>query len=57
MDLSIVFPMFWSRKKTKVIKEGDYFYDHPTALNDEGTIPPLFESLRDLSYTITIPLP
>jgi hypothetical protein len=57
MDLSIVFPMFWGRKKKKVVKEGDYFYDHPTALNDEGTIPPLFESLRDLSYTITIPLP
>jgi hypothetical protein len=48
MDLSIVFPMFWGRKKKKVVKEGDYFYDHPTALNDEGTIPPLFESLKVL---------
>jgi hypothetical protein len=48
MDLSIVFPMFWGRKKKKVVKEGDYFYDHPTALDDEGTIPPLFESLKVL---------
>ncbi len=48
MDLSIVFPMFWGREKKEVVKDGDYFYDHPTALDDEGTIPPLFESLRIL---------
>ena len=44
MDLSLVFPMFWGRKKKKVVEEGDYFYDHPTTLDAEGTIPPLFES-------------
>jgi hypothetical protein len=48
MDLSIVFPMFWGREKKEVVKDGDYFYDHPTALDDEGTIPPLFESLSVL---------
>ena len=48
MELSIVFPMFWGREKKEVVKEGDYFYDHPTALDDEGTIPPLFESLKVL---------
>ena len=48
MELSIVFPMFWGREKKEVVKDGDYFYDHPTALDDEGTIPPLFESLRIL---------
>jgi len=48
MDLSIVFPMFWGREKKQVVQEGDYFYDHPTALDDEGTIPPLFESLKVL---------
>ena len=48
MDLSIVFPMFWGREKKEIVKEGDHFYDHPTALDDEGTIPPLFESLRIL---------
>ena len=45
MDLSIVFPMFWGREKKQVYQAGDHFYDHPTALDDEGTIPPLFESL------------
>ena len=49
MDLSIVFPMFWGREKKQVVQEGDYFYDHPTALDDEGTIPPLFESLKVLN--------
>jgi hypothetical protein len=48
MELSLVFPMFWGREKKEVVKDGDYFYDHPTALDDEGTIPPLFESLKIL---------
>jgi hypothetical protein len=48
MELSIVFPMFWGREKKEVVKEGDYFYDHPTALDEEGTIPPLFDSLKVL---------
>jgi hypothetical protein len=48
MELSIVFPMFWGREKKQVVREGDYFYDHPTALDEEGTIPPLFESLKVL---------
>ncbi len=48
MKLSIVFPMFWGRKKQEVVKDGDYFYDHPTALDDEGTIPALFDSLQVL---------
>ena len=46
MELSIVFPMFWGREKREVVRDGDYFYDHPTALDDEGTIPPLFESMK-----------
>ena len=48
MQLSLVFPMFWGRKKKKIYKNGDQFYDHPTALDDEGTIPPLFDSLSVL---------
>lgn len=48
MELSVVFPMFWGRETKQVVQEGDYFYDHPTALDDEGTIPPLFESLKVL---------
>ncbi len=47
-QLSIVFPMFWGRRKAEVIQEGDTFYDHPTALDDEGTIPALFDSLKVL---------
>jgi len=48
MKLSIVFPMFWGRKKKEIYKEGDHFYDHPTALDDEGTIPALFNSMSVL---------
>jgi hypothetical protein len=48
MELSIVFPMFWGREKRQVYLEGDHFYDHPTALDDDGTIPQLFASMRIL---------
>jgi hypothetical protein len=48
MQLSLVFPMFWGRKKKKIYKKNDQFYDHPTALDDQGTIPPLFESMSIL---------
>jgi hypothetical protein len=49
MQLSLVFPMFWGRKKKKIYKKNDQFYDHPTALDDLGTIPPLFESMKILA--------
>ncbi|MBA3052066.1 hypothetical protein KKF70_03230 [bacterium] len=48
MKTSIVFPMFWGREKTCTHKKGDYYYDHPTAIDSEGTIPPLFESMKNL---------
>lgn len=48
MQLAIVFPMFWGREKKEIYKEGDQFYDHPTAIDDEGTIPTLFESMKVL---------
>ena len=48
MQLSLVFPMFWGRKKKKIYKKNDQFYDHPTALDEVGTIPPLFESMNVL---------
>ena len=48
MQLSLVFPMFWGRKKKKIYKSNDQFYDHPTALDDAGTIPQLFESMEIL---------
>lgn len=49
MRLSLVFPMFWGRKRKNIYKERDQFYDHPTALDDDGTIPPLFESMKILA--------
>ena len=49
MQLSLVFPMFWGRKKKKIYKPNDQFYDHPTALDDAGTIPQLFKSMEVLA--------
>lgn len=49
MQLSLVFPMFWGRKKKRIYKRKDQFYDHPTALDDDGTIPQLFKSMEILA--------
>lgn len=49
MKLSLVFPMFWGRHKERIYIDGDHFYDHPTALDEEGTIPPLFNSMSVLT--------
>jgi glycosyltransferase involved in cell wall biosynthesis len=54
-SLAIVFPMFWGREKNDIYHPGDHFYDHPTALDDDGTIPALFESfavLKDRDFEI-----
>jgi hypothetical protein len=48
MQTAIVFPMFWGREKKQIYQAGDQFYDHPTAIDDQGTIPPLFESMQVL---------
>ena len=57
MKLSLVFPMFWGREKKKVYEEDDFFYDHPTAVDDDGTLPPLFKSmeiLKDKDFDIIV---
>ena len=45
MKSAIVIPTYWSRVKPR--KE-DLVYDHPTPLNEEGTLGRLLESLRVL---------
>ena len=49
MQLSIVFPMFWGRKKKKIYKKNDQFYDHPTALELLRSVGPLAVTSANLS--------
>jgi len=48
MELTMVIPTYWGRKKSEGWKEGDAVYDHPTALDEEGTLGRLLKSLSIL---------
>jgi hypothetical protein len=45
----MVIPSYWSRENKVGWKKGDAIYDHPTPLNEEGTLNRLFESIKILS--------
>lgn len=44
----LVIPTYWRRKKSEGIKESDIFYDHPTPLDEDGTLKRAIESLNIL---------
>lgn len=53
----MVIPSYWGRRKEEGRKEGDIIYDHPTPLDEEGTLLRLLRSLailenRDFSLVI-----
>jgi len=45
MQLTMVIPSYWGRKKEEKRRETDTIYDHPTPLDGEGTLGRLLESL------------
>jgi len=49
MKVTMVIPSYWGRKKEKKRKPSDTIYDHPTPLNEEGTLGRLLESLSVLT--------
>jgi len=48
MKLTMVIPSYWGRKSEEGWKEGDAVYDHPTPLDQEGTLARAIESLKIL---------
>ena len=45
----VLIPTYWSRKKADGWMEGDAVYDHPTPLDDEGTLARTLISMKMLS--------
>ena len=45
----VLIPTYWSRKKADGWREGDAVYDHPTPLDDEGTLARTLESMKMLT--------
>ncbi len=50
MKVTMVIPSYWGRKKGEKRKATDSIYDHPTALNEEGTLGRLLKSLSILTH-------
>jgi len=42
----VLIPTYWSRKKADGWREGDAVYDHPTPLDEEGTLARTLESMK-----------
>jgi hypothetical protein len=47
-SLAIVFPSFWGRPEAQGARLEDFFYDHPTPIDRDGTLPACIESMRVL---------
>ncbi len=57
MRLAVVIPTYWGRPRAEGWRPGDAVYDHPTPLDEEGTLARTLESLRILEgpeYTLVV---
>ena len=46
----VLIPTYWAREKKEGWHEGDAVYDHPTPLDDDGTLQRTLESMKLLKY-------
>lgn len=49
MRKSIIIPTYWARKSGEPWQEGDAVYDHPTPIDQEGTLGRTLESMKRLN--------
>jgi hypothetical protein len=57
MKATMVIPSYWGRESSVGWQEGDAIYDHPTPLDDEGTLQRALEStavLNDTDFTLAV---
>ena len=45
----VLIPTYWSREKAEGWREGDAVYDHPTPIDEDGTLARTLESMKMLS--------
>jgi hypothetical protein len=59
MRKCVIIPTYWGRKKGEKFKEGDGIYDHPTPVDEEGTLQRTLESMNilyDKKFKLVIPV-
>jgi len=49
MKVTMTIPSYWGRKRSEGWKKGDVIYDHPTPLDEEGTLRRVIESTSILN--------
>ena len=57
MKATMVIPSYWGRERAVGWQEGDAIYDHPTPLDDEGTLQRALEStavLEDTDFKLAV---
>lgn len=57
MKVTMVIPSYWRRKREDARRETDDFYDHPTSLDEKGTLGRLLDSvsiLRNKKFTLVV---
>lgn len=57
MKVTMVVPSYWGRKRKEERRETDDVYDHPTSLDEKGTLDRLLESisvLKNKNFTLVI---
>lgn len=48
MKKLVIIPTYWGRHKDEGWREGDAVYDHPTPVNEKGTLGRILESMKNL---------
>jgi len=59
MKKCVVIPTYWGRKKGELSKKSDGIYDHPTPIDEEGTLQRTLESMKilnDKKFKLIIPV-
>lgn len=57
MNICIIIPSYWDRKAREASKPDDLIYDHPTALDEEGTLARAiksFDILNNRDFTLVV---
>lgn len=45
---TVIIPTFWTRRRSRGADRGRFYYDHPTPLGEEGTLPACLRSLENV---------
>ena len=48
METCVIIPTFWTRRRTRGVDRGPHRFDHPTPVDQDGTLPACLRSLESV---------